>query len=179
MILLAIQEQQRTNSSAVPKSYFNTLGQNKPEQKHLLFVLYLLSLYMTLLYKRRLPFALIFMCIYNIFGTQSKKYTRNEIETNQIFQFVYHIDQGQLIYVQLSPNSIQLMKEGQWPKLYSNGYKGAFSLNVLYLLVMQCVEKTPTPLNVLRHITAVIEIIQHFYSSVTALMVIAGYETWK
>lgn len=47
-----------------------------------------------------------------MFGTQSKKYTRYEIETNQIFQFVYHIDQGQLIYMQLSLNSIQLMKEG-------------------------------------------------------------------
>lgn len=50
------------------------------------------------------------MYIYNIFGTQSKKYTQYKIETNQIFQFVYYIDQGQLIYVQLSHNSIQLMK---------------------------------------------------------------------
>jgi len=38
-------------------------------------------------------------------------------------------------------------------------------------------EKNSTPLNVPRHITAVIEIIQHFYSSVIALMVIAGHET--
>lgn len=38
-------------------------------------------------------------------------------------------------------------------------------------------KKSPTPLNVPRHITAVIEIIQHFYSNVTTLMVIAGYET--
>lgn len=112
MLLLARQEQQRTNSKAVPKSSFNTLGQNKLESKQLLFILYLFSLYMTPLYKRRLPFGPIFMYIYNIFGTQSKKYTRYEIETNQIFQFVYHIDQGQLIYVQLSHNNIQLMKEG-------------------------------------------------------------------
>lgn len=33
------------------------------------------------------------------------------------------------------------------------------------------------PLNVSRHITAVIEITQHFYSTVIALMVIAGHET--
>lgn len=37
--------------------------------------------------------------------------------------------------------------------------------------------QNPTPLNVPRHITAVIETIQHFYSSVIALMVIAGHET--
>lgn len=40
-------------------------------------------------------------------------------------------------------------------------------------------KKNSTPLNTPRYITAVIEIIQHFYSSVTALMVIAGYETRK
>lgn len=68
---------------------------------------------MTLLYKRRLPFRLTFMYIYNLFGTQSKKYTQYEIETNKIFQFVCHIDHGQLIYVQLSHNNTQLMKERQ------------------------------------------------------------------
>lgn len=110
------------------------------------------------------------MYIYNLFGTQSKKYTQYEIETNKIFQFVCHIDHGQLIYVQLSHNNTQLRKERQWLKLYSNGYKDAFPLNVLYLHVMQWGggKTNPTPLNVPRHITAVIEIIQHFYSSVTA-----------
>lgn len=53
------------------------------------------------------------MYIYNLFGTQSKKYTQYEIETNKIFQFVCHIDHGQLIYVQLSHNNTQLMKERQ------------------------------------------------------------------
>lgn len=48
-----------------------------------------------------------------MFGTQSKKYTQYEVETNQILQLVYHIDQGQLIYVQLLPdNSVKLIKEG-------------------------------------------------------------------
>lgn len=37
-------------------------------------------------------------------------------------------------------------------------------------------QKTTTPLNVPRHITAVIETIQHFYSSIIALMVTAGHE---
>lgn len=49
--------------------------------------------------------------IYNMFGTQSKNYTQYEVDTNQILQLAYHIDQGQHIYVHLfSDDSVKLMK---------------------------------------------------------------------
>lgn len=52
-------------------------------------------------------------------------------------------------------------------------------MNVLYLHLMEWGEKEKqhTLLTVPRHITAVIEIIQHFYSGVIALKEIAGHET--
>lgn len=50
--------------------------------------------------------------IYSMSGTQSKKYTQYEVETNQILQLVYYIDQGQLTDVQLLSEtvSVKLMK---------------------------------------------------------------------
>lgn len=59
--LLASQEWQRSNSKAVPNSIFHSLGQNKLECKHLLFILHLFSLHIILYYNRTLPFGPTFM----------------------------------------------------------------------------------------------------------------------
>lgn len=108
--LLASQEWQRSKSKAVPIRSFNTLGQNKLECKHLLFT-FLFMLPFTIKGDYLLDLHLCDL-IYNMFGTQSKNYTRYEVDTNQTLQLVYHIDQGQLVHVQLlSDNSVKLIKQ--------------------------------------------------------------------
>lgn len=110
---LVSQEWQRFNSQAAPNSSFDISGQKKLKRKHLWFVLHFLFELSCTTEGDYLLDLHVGELIYKTFGTQTKKYTPFQAEINQELQLVCHIDQGQLIYLQLLPdNSVKLIKEG-------------------------------------------------------------------
>lgn len=110
---LVSQEWQRFNSQAAPNSSFDISGQKKLKRKHLWFVLHFLFELSCTTEGDYLLDLHVGELIYKTFGTQTKKYTQFQAEINQELQLVCHIDQGQLIYLQLLPdNSVKLIKEG-------------------------------------------------------------------